>query len=72
MKIIEFLNSEISKKLYDRLVKLREWDKEYPFCLLAILRNDENKKKLLDLIEKGLSDSDEIILKTLAIRDNKI
>lgn len=68
----KYVNSEISKKLYDRLSRLREWDKEYPLCLLAILKNDKNKQKLLNLIDNGLEDPDLIILKALSIRDKII
>lgn len=67
----KYINSEISKKLYEKLIPLRNWDNDFPLCILAILRTDKNKEKLLDLIEKGLDNSDQIILKALSIRDNK-
>lgn len=42
-----------------------------PFVYWLFLRTDKNKEKLLDLIDKGLNDSDQVILEALAIRDNK-
>ena len=66
----KYINNKISKILYDKLKPLREWDEDFPFCILSILNTDTNKQKLLDLIEKGLNNSDQIILKAIAIRDN--
>ncbi len=67
----KYLTNELSKKLYEKLIPLRDWDSEFALCILAILRTDKNKEKLLNLIDKGLNNSDQIILKALAIRDNK-
>lgn len=32
----KYLTNEISKKLYKKLVTLRDWDSEYALCILAI------------------------------------
>lgn len=66
LKKEDYVNNQISNKLYNLLAPLRD-DKDYPLCILALLKTNENKKKLLDLIENGLNNSDEIILKTLSI-----
>ena len=64
--------TETGKKLYDLLVK--SWnDTEFIYGTLMLLRGDEQKQKLIDLIEiDGIDDSDTIILATLDIRDGLI
>lgn len=64
--------TETGKKLYDLLVK--SWnDTEFIYGTLMLLRGDEQKQKMIDLIEiDGIDDSDTIILATLDIRDGLI
>lgn len=64
--------TETGKKLYDLLVK--SWnDPEFIYGTLMLLRGDEQKQKMIDLIEiDGIDDSDTIILATLDIRDGLI
>lgn len=64
--------TETGKKLYDLLVK--SWnDPEFIYGTLMLLRGDEQKQKMIDLIKKdGVNDSDTIILATLDIRDGLI
>lgn len=64
--------TETGKKLYDLLVK--SWnDPEFIYGTLMLLRGDEQKQKMIDLIEiDGIDDSNTIILATLDIRDGLI
>lgn len=64
--------TETGKKLYDLLVK--SWnDTEFIYGTLMLLRGDEQKQKMIDLIEiDGIDDSDTIILATLDIKDGLI
>jgi len=71
MKLIsrEDVPTETGKKLYNLL--LNAWDDpEFIFCTLATLRGDENKQKLINLIEEeNITDSDTIILAADDIAD---
>lgn len=74
MKLIsrEEIPTETGKRLYDLLLKA--WnDPEFIYCTLSTLRGDENKQKLIDLIEKEkITDSDTIILAADDIADGLI
>lgn len=69
---IDDVPTETGKKLYKLLVD--SWnDAEYIRGVLARLRGDENKQKLIDLIEKeGITDSDTITLASIDIADGLI
>lgn len=64
--------TETGKKLFDLLKE--SWDDpEYIYGVLANLKGDKNKQKMIDLIEKeGITDSDTIILASLDIKDGEI
>lgn len=70
--IKEKSNTPIGKKLVKLLTNI--WnDKEFILGCLVDLKTDEQKQKLIDLIEiDGIDDSDTIILATLDIRDGLI
>lgn len=61
--------TETGRILYDKLKAI--WDNEY-FLLGVIsdLKGDEKKQKMIDILNEGLTDTDEIILMGIAIRDN--
>ena len=75
-------NFDLSTKLKNLLIPLREDDDEFADCILVSLKTDEQKQKLIDLIEKeeiyplakqyDITPSDMCILASLQIRDNKI
>lgn len=68
----EQVPTDTGKKLYDLL--LQSWDDpEFIYGVLARLRGDKNKQKMIDLIEnEGITDSDTIILASLDIADGLI
>lgn len=58
--------TEISKKLVDILSKIFV-SEYYIENILIILKNDENKQKLIDYLKNGETDRDKILLKTAEI-----
>ena len=68
----EDVPTETGKKLYDLLKE--SWDDpEYICGVLANLKGDKNKQKMIDLITKeGITDSDTIILASIDIADGEI
>ncbi|MDU5942784.1 MAG: hypothetical protein E6Z03_01540 [Negativicoccus succinicivorans] len=74
-EVTKLVNSKIQSHTTLKLVnKLREiWDNPH-FPLIAIrMENDEQRQKLLDIIEKeNLTDTDEIIYTALDISDGYI
>ncbi len=63
-------STPIAKKFYNMLKEI--WDEEnFLISMLLDLKTDEKKQKMIDLLEEtGLTDTDEIILHCMAIRDN--
>ena len=63
-------STPIAKKFYNMLKEI--WDEEnFLISMLLDLKTDEKKQKMMDLLEEtGLTDTDEIILHCMAIRDN--
>ena len=63
-------STPIAKKFYNMLKEI--WDEEnFLISMLLDLKTDEKKQKMIDLLEKtGLTDTDEIIVHCMAIRDN--
>lgn len=62
----EQVPTETGKKLYDLLVK--SWKHgDFVYGVLSRLRGDAKKQELIDFIEAGNTDSDDITLETLAI-----
>ncbi len=62
----EDVPTETGKKLYDLLVD--SWNNpEFIRGTLAILRGDAKKQELIDAIEAGMTDSDDIISKSWEI-----
>ena len=64
--------TETGKRLFDLLKK--SWDNQnFIYSVLMRLRGDENKQKLIDLIEKeGITDSYTITLASIDIADGEI
>ena len=63
-------STPIAQKFYNMLKAI--WDEEnFLISMLLDLKTDEKKQKMIDLLEEtGLTDTDEIILHCMAIRDN--
>ena len=63
-------STPIAKKFYNMLKEI--WDEEnFLISMLLDLKTDEKKQKMIDLLEEtGLTDTDEIIVHCMAIRDN--
>lgn len=60
--------TETSKKLFDLLKDI--WnDNDFIAGVLANLKNDENKQKMIVALEDGLTDTDTITLLALDIAD---
>ena len=65
----KYINSEISKKLYDILNEIWQND-EFIFGVITDLKNEEKQSKMIKLLENGLKDTDEINLHALAMDYN--
>ena len=63
-------STPIAKKFYNMLKEI--WDEEnFLISMLLDLKTDEKKQKMIDLLEEtSLTDTDEIIVHCMAIRDN--
>ena len=75
MKLIDktkIVKTKTGEKLFKLLSDI--WnDEHFLIGVLGILKTDEQKQKMIDLIEiDGIDDSDTIILATLDIRDGLI
>ena len=68
----EKFKTETGKKLYDLLVQISD-DNNFLVGILANVKGDKNRQKMIDLIEKeGITDKGTIILASLDIKDGDI
>lgn len=66
----EDVPTETGRKLYDLLYD--SWDDpEFIYGTLLALKGDKKKQKLIDAIESGLNDSDDIIMKSIEIAEER-
>ncbi len=62
------IKTETGKKLYDKLIAL--WDNDdFIGGVLAHLKGDEKKQKMIDALEGGLKDRSDIVLLSIDIAD---
>ena len=63
-------STPIAKKFYNMMKEICD-EEHFLVGRLLNLKTDEKKQKMIDLLEKtGLTDTDEIIVHCMAIRDN--
>lgn len=63
------INSDVAVDLYNTLINI--WaDDEFILGIFLDLEGDEKKQKMIEILNSGLTDTDEIILMGIAIRDN--
>ncbi len=63
--------TELGKQLYDRLKAI--WDNEHWILgVLVSVKGDEKKKKIMKYLDKGITDTDQILEIALDIEDGKI
>ena len=67
----EKFKSEIGKTLYDKLKEIYD-EPHFLFCVISRLVGDEQKQKLLDVINDGITDDEQITLYSLAINKGMI
>ena len=63
--------TQISKNLAQMLTNLWD-DDDFIIGVLGVLKSDEQKQKMIDIIEDGEDDTDQITLLTLDIADGEI
>ena len=65
------VQTQTGEKLFNLLKNI--WnDEHFIICVLGGLKTDEQKQKLIDIIEDGEDDTDQIILLALDIRNGEI
>lgn len=72
MNIDELISQKSNTLIGQKLVQLLTsiWnDKEFILGILADLKNDNDKQKMIDALENGLDDTDTITLLALDIAD---
>lgn len=63
--------TQISKTLAQMLTNLWD-DDDFIIGVLGVLKSDEQKQKMIDILEDGEDDTDQITLLTLDIADGEI
>ncbi len=63
------LTSEISKELYNKLINIWD-DNNFILGVMSRTETDEQKQKMIEIINSGLTDTDEILLNAMAIEEN--
>ena len=72
MKIDEsvYLVNDINRKLYSLLKNICDYD-EYIFGIMAFCETEENQQKMIDVIESGVNDRNEICLWAISLYRGK-
>ncbi|MGM9993289.1 MAG: hypothetical protein ACI37R_01005 [Candidatus Avigastranaerophilus sp.] len=65
------VNTDVASILYRKLLKIRN-DEEYALGVMVSLRTDEHRQKMIDILDQGLSNTDDIILCAIDIADGLI
>lgn len=63
---LKLVKTEKAEELYKKLKEI--WDNEhFTIGILSHLDNEDKKQKMIDILDSGLTDTDEIILVAMAI-----
>ena len=65
-----YLKTQTNKKLYSLLKNICDYD-EYIFRIMTFCFSEEHQLKMIDVIESGVDNRNEICLWALSISENK-
>ncbi len=67
----QIVDTPLAHKLYDMLIKIKN-DKYYVLCIMAELHTDEHIQKMIDILDAGETNTNNITLAALDIYHGRI
>ena len=68
----KIIKTELAEFLYKKMMEEVWNDEDYVLGVMAYLRTDEHRQKMIDILDTGIRDTDDIILYSLDIFDGLI
>ena len=68
----KIVDTPLAKELYGKLMKITNDDEYYTLCIIAELHNDKHIQKMIDILDLGETNTNNISLNALDIYNGRI